>query len=206
MELVDCYKLYCDKKIPKSLPVRKFNLSTIPSAFRDRDLIIRKQGFTLLSWDWIDLLADYLEGKKCLEIMAGLGSLSYVLRQMGIYITPTDSFIWKETGGWFNEKDLWLNVEKIDSVEAIKKYGDDLDYVICSWPPYEDNIAYKSLVAMREVNKNLKMIYIGESTGGCTADDDFFASINILEDDKIEAINNIFPSWNWIHDHLELVI
>lgn len=56
--------------------------------------IIALQGFPLLAKDWLVPLAKWIGSRKCVELMAGCGSLSYVLSQEGVDITPTDNGSW----------------------------------------------------------------------------------------------------------------
>ena len=75
-------------------------------------------------------LADYLNGAPVLEIMAGNGYTSKGLRNNNAnqQIYTTDSQAWvkeNETG-----KHPVTKIEKLDAVSAIKKYGDQVDYVI----------------------------------------------------------------------------
>lgn len=169
--------------------------------FAIREVIVKLQGYALVSHQWINPLADYLSGHKCMEIMCGLGAISASLQKKGIDIISTDNGSWDDR--WKNN--VWTEVEKIDAVEAIRKYGADIDYIIMSWA-YMDDTAYRCLQAMREVNPNCKMIVIGEDWGGCTADDSFFDSIEILEDKDFEDnISSNYQNWNYINDFIQIV-
>lgn len=92
--------------------------------------------------------------------MSGKGTLSYVLKQEGVNIKATDDFSWSK----FTSMNTWCDIEQIDAIEAIEKYGKDMDYIIMSWC-YMDNTGYKCLKKMREINPNCKMLYIGECQG-----------------------------------------
>lgn len=93
----------------------------------------------------------------------------------------------------------------MDCVSAIEQYGESLDYLICSWPDYQKDTMYRSLIKIREVNPLCKIIYIGEGHGGCTADDIYFENVNYLQgDDDFEQAATNFQQWWGIHDRLEL--
>lgn len=171
-----------------------------------RSIIIKLQGFALIDKTWTKKLSDFIGNKKCLEIMSGCGSLSKALKDNGINIISTDDFSWdgNSESNWNKYRNYWTDIENIDCIKAIEKYGKYVDYIIMSWA-YMDDMAYKSLLKMREINPNCKMIVIGEDKYGCTADDDFFDNINIIDDRKIDEINKLYTSWDGIYDYISLV-
>ena len=178
----------------------------ILKSFGLRDIIISLQGFALLDKEFIESLSEYLRGKKCLEIMSGCGALSKLLQDKGIDIIPTDNFSWdgKVESNWNTNKNYWTDIENIDCVKAIEKYGKDMDYIIMSWAYMDDN-AYKCLLKMREVNPNCKMIYIGEDYGGCTANDDFFDALEEVNDVNFNKVVDSFKNWDGIYDYPRLL-
>jgi len=165
-----------------------------------RSIFIRRIGFTLISKSWIKPLAEWIGDRKVLEVMSGCGSLSYALLLEKVIITATDNCSWKGDGTFFDgNRRLWIKPKKLDAVEAVKKYGKDIDIIIMSWPYMDDN-AYKVLLEMRKQNPNCLMIYIGESEGGCTANDKFFETADIIEDESFyKAIEN-YRTWFGLHD------
>jgi len=202
------------KEIPESYPEDISRMIPIEMMILNRDIernnFIDLSSFALVSNRWVKPLAEYIGNKKCLEIMAGRGVLSKALSECGVDIIATDNFSWtwrnndKEKGSLTQEQ-LWFHVENLDNIQAIEKYGKDMEYIICSWPDYSANYMYKALLKMREVNPNCKLIYIGEGYGGCTADDDFHESFEIIKDDII--FNNIaekFQRWWGIRDRLTI--
>ena len=163
-----------------------------------RDICIKLSGFALITEKFIEDLVEYIGDKKCLEIMSGTGCLSKSLIDKGVDIICTDNYSWNNV---FNMKDTWTDVEDIDCLKAIEKYGKDVSYIICSWIPYEDNIGFKALKLMHEINPNCKMIVIGEDWGGCTADDEFFNHCEVIN----KSINKNFRRWNGMHDFASVV-
>lgn len=186
------------KIIPKRYPR---NIINCFGSFEYRDKIIKIQGFSLITKRSLNELIKYIGNKKCLEIMAGTGSLSYYLNNKGIDIVATDNCQWQSDGRWGSKP--WCNIEQIDCIDAIEKYR-DREVIIISWP-YMDSNAYRSLLKMREVNPNAKMIYIGEWIGGCTANDNFFEEINVIDDININNANEYYNSWIGIYDRIYLV-
>jgi hypothetical protein len=175
-------------------------------SFMARDEYIAAYGFVYLSWNWLNPLIKYLQNKKCLEVMAGRGHLSYVLKEKGIDVITTDNMSWhngelyKNTWG----RESWTDIEHMDAISAVKKYGKNIDVVIMSWPPYEDNTAYKLIKEMYDINPNAIIMYIGESGGGCNADDDFFMAFQKIQSMELEEISEQYfdAQWRGIHDEI----
>lgn len=191
-----------NKEIPESYPKEIGSLGTM-MAFSKNEKIFREKfilvsSYPLISKDWIRELIPLLKNKRCLEIMAGSGMLAKALSEEGIDIIATDSKEW-------NIDDSWFPVKKMDALEAVKKYGHSIDYIICSWIPYQSHVGTQVIEWMRKNNPKLKMIYIGESDYGCCADDSFFNIINEIGDLYIDNANYKFKSWTGIHDKIYLL-
>lgn len=204
-------KLYMEKKFPDDAS-SEFTNSFISTSFRR--VAIKSVGFTLLTNKFLNNLSKYIGERKCLEVMAGKGSLAKGLVDRGISVIPTDNFSWKEK---LNLDDLWIDIENIDCLEAIKKYGKDVDFIIASWIPM-DNTGYEMLKLMNEVNPNCKMIVIGEDKDGCTANDNFFDNLEYVLEDYQTIVEEAdmygfgmpnaipdFRSWGCIYDRVSIV-
>jgi hypothetical protein len=192
-----------NKQIPKEYPKYMFDMRYI-SSYPLRSAVIERMGFVLLSEKWLKPLAGWIGNRRCLEVMSGTGSLSYGLKQYGVNIKATDNFSWGKENPKAKFNNYWTDIENIDAIEAVNKYGKDTDIIIMSWA-YMDDIAYRVLQAMREVNPNCVMIYIGEWEGGCTADDSFFESLIGIEDDKFDEAVSGLQRWDGIHDFAYLI-
>lgn len=163
-----------------------------------RNHIVCNSGFALLANDWIRPLAQWIGGRRCLEIMAGSGALSYALAQSGVDIIATDDGSWAaEYESWFSAP--WTTVERLDCLEAIARYAQDCSFVICSWP-YMDEGAYNALQELRAVNPNAAFLYIGEWKCGVTADAQFFNAVVPVADKQFAAAVTSFKSMCGIHD------
>lgn len=196
--------LYDNYKIPYEMPWIMKN-DFFSAEFRNK--IIKEQGYVFLSHNWLSELAIWIGKRKCLEVMSGGGALAYNLRKYGVDIISTDNYQFrkmKEEGNLSWDFKIWEQAENLDCVNAIDKYGEQVDIVIMAWA-YMDINAYRTLIKMREVNPNCLMIFIGEGYGGCTANDDFFEEINIIDDEEFNKINEHFESWNFINDRLVLL-
>ena len=130
--------------------------------------------------------------------MCGSGALSFALQSCGVQIRATDNYSWEgQNAMWFQQP--WIEIEKIDCVEAIQKYGVETEILICSWP-YTDDSCCKALLAMRKINPNMKMIYIGEKNEAVTASEDFFGSIEEIDDPSFYNTIKNFRSAYCLHD------
>lgn len=75
----------------------------------------------------VERLADLIDGRRCLEIAAGDGTLSRFLADAGVEITPTDDHSWSDV------IDFPPSVVRQDARSALKEHRPQV--VICSWPP-----------------------------------------------------------------------
>lgn len=150
-------------------------------------------GYALIYDEWIKELATFIGSKKVLEVMSGTGALAATLRSHGVDIKCTDNRSWDVAQP--DKCSPWCEVEELDCIEAVNKYGADVDFILMSWPPYDEPQANQVLLEMRKVNPNCRLIYIGESYGGCTADDEFFSNAVECEYPNISYLNI-----NWFHD------
>ena len=151
--------------------------------------------------NWVKPLARWIGNRPCLEIMAGSGYFSYALSKYGCNVKATDNYSWKESFSLMNK---YIPVENLDCLEAIKKYGKDVKFIICSWP-YMDNKANECLLLMRKVNPKCRMIYVGEDMSGCTANNAFF---NNLEECYVKGFDDAvseYRRWDSIHDSIRLI-
>lgn len=197
------------KELPDKYP--DFMLDKLDAyTYSLRNIFIDHMGFVLLSKYWTKDLSHWIGKRRCLELMAGLGALSYGLRMQGINIIATDDYSWKkstngENSPLWDDNKMWTYVEKLDAVESVKKYGKNLDIIIMSWPPYDDVVAAKALKKMREVNPSCIMIYIGEEKGGCTANDEFYNILERIEDESFNLANAKFQTWPLTKDQPFLI-
>lgn len=157
--------------------------------------------FAFVSWKWLYPFVEWINNRKCLEVMAGRGILSLALRQKGIDVIATDDFSWSkiEHGNFKKWSDTVTEVEELDAIESVEKYGKDIDILIMSWP-YMDDTAYKVIKTLNEINPHALTVYIGEGRGGCTANDIFFDNFEEIEDDSFLPVQRNFERWRGLYD------
>lgn len=202
------YKKYCayfDHKIIEDIPNKIFVDKDFASL---REYCVFRMGFSVVTRNNCRILAQIINHENVLEIMCGLGSYSATLASLGVNIIPTDNMSWMdyETSKYKNwKRNSWCTaIECLDAVQAIKKYGKNVGYILMSWPPQHENFALDALLTMRKVNPACRMIYIGERKGGCTANDEFFDEAIDVSDEYLEVreLRESYHAWmnNDYHD------
>lgn len=182
-----------DDKLYEDLPI-------IFNRYLMRESYIKKYGFIPYSRNLLEAIAKEMEGKKVLSVMAGTAMLEKNLLNMGVDIKITDDKSWSNKNYWNSDNDDII--EKIDCVEAVKKYGNWADIIFVSWPPYNDDIMNDLYV--EAVKHDVQIMYVGEDIGGCTASELFFTSINDIE--EIDSINDAYSRWAGIYDKFYYVV
>lgn len=130
--------------------------------------------YALVAQDWVNEMAvGWIQGRRCLEVMAGTGVLTKALRNVGVDVVATDDMSWAIKHRFVND------IQKYDARHATHVFK-DRDILIMCWPPQWDSVAYHCLQRW----KGKPVIYIGETSCGCTADDKFHEHYKI--DDEIE--------------------
>jgi hypothetical protein len=152
----------------------------------------------------LEFVAGHL-GKAAIEIGAGSGYWAYCLKQLGTHVVAYDAAPPQriDTNHWHSPRKghyqglahylrpVWHEVYWGNHNKAARF---DYPLFLC-WPPYDDGMATKTLMAYR----GSKLVYIGESSGGCTADDAFFA----LLDKHWELVDEHRPiQWSGIRDYI----
>lgn len=156
-------------------PIKEMSLFALMDILRGYGL------YVLIDNTWLKTLAEYLKGKKCLEIMAGGGFVSYGLRKLNINCVATDVKDYKSK----------FYVEIISAMKAVEKFGKYVDVLIVVWPPYDDPHINE---VMNKWGTEKEVVYIGE-WGGCTADDTFHDSFTVTK-----VISKY--TWKFLHDKI----
>lgn len=102
-----------------------------PLAWQRRFLLplVRRQGiYCFYSKAFVRRLAALVDGRRCLEIAAGDGTLSRFLRHEGVDVTATDDFSWHQHVDYDVEQ-----VDRLDARRSLERFAPEV--VVCSWPP-----------------------------------------------------------------------
>lgn len=165
-----------------------------------RDIYTAHYGFPCFSKEVIQEMIHFIDHRKVLEVCAGKGWLSKLLKDAGVDLISTDNYSWDERSRFTPWKDKFTDVIQLDALEAMDQYPDS-DVIILSWPEYLSPLA--AFVLNRCIERNIPLIYIGEWQGGCTANDEFFDIID-EECDCIVLSNHYIP-FDGIHDNIYIV-
>jgi len=149
----------------------------------------------------INKLVNVLADKgSILEIGAGFGLWAALLKANGLDVVATDPFLshgLDNVASSQRSSKTYTDVVCMDHLKAIETYNTPCLF-LC-WPSYDDSFAAEALTAFQ----GKYLIYIGERSGGCTANDEFF---EILDDNwsRLEYIS--IPSWEHINDGLYIYV
>lgn len=152
---------------------------------------------------FVNALSDYLDGAPVLEIMAGNGYLSKGLRQHNPAeaIYTTDSTEWKaenQTG-----RHPVTKIEALDALSAIKKYGQQVDYVLMCWSPDKLTIDMDVLNLIRNQYPQLKLLVIGEKNGA-TNSAEFWHNAKLSQDSRLQKVNQQISHFDLIDEQIYL--
>lgn len=123
------------------------------------------------------------------EIGAGLGYWTSLLQQRGVDVVAYDA---EPEGNKWCKGTAWCDV-LVGGPEKAAEHSDRALF-LC-WPPFEDPMASQAL----QYYQGQTVAYIGEGSGGCTADDAFHAALR--QDWTLTAEVEI-PQWVGMHDSL----
>ena len=163
--------------------------NTLDSGFFYRVAIVHEYSFAL---PCLEVLNKMKEIGNILEIGAGTGAWTRLLKGMGVDIIATDKRDIAYNGYFKKARDN-KDVIVMDGLEAIKTYS-DRNLFMC-WPDYDQSWAFAVLERFRSGNY---FFYIGEDYGGCTGNDDFHKYIS-SNFEKIEML--AIPQWYGMHDY-----
>lgn len=153
-----------------------------------------------ITQDFVQALKNEFPEQRFLELMAGNGYLSKGLRDLDVETYCTDDLSWSKYNQTGNLK--LTEVESLDALSALEKYGTKVDNVVIAWSPDREDIDYKILQAVRKLSVNL--LVIGEKYGA-TDSKEFWDDATLVDDPRIERINQKYSRYDIVHDQLYLV-
>ena len=154
----------------------------------DRDFFVHTFSFPVLTNHAIKEISKYA---PILEVGAGSGYWAYEFKRRGIDYIASDKSSPKRNGYFPNI--YWIKPKVLTARRAIRKYPNRT--LLISWPCHMNPWAYN---ALKEYNGDI-FIFCGESEGGCTANDNFYAYLEKYFEQK-DSIS--IPQWYGIHDYI----
>lgn len=153
-----------------------------------RSDLTRKYGFAIPNRPALELVASC---GPIVEMGAGTGYWAMLLRKMKVDVVAYDNFTGVKGYGF---SDIWTPIIK-GSTGRLADHPDRT--LLLSWPCYATRFASNCLRYYR----GNRLVYIGESKGGCTGNDHFFG---VLKEEWTLIKRQQIPCWPGIHDQVEL--
>lgn len=160
---------------------------TLHEAGLDRRSLVKRFSWTITDPETLTFVAEH-SGGRLVDPMAGTGWWGWLLAQLGIDVAAYD--IAPGTNTYHEGVPLYCTVEKLDGAEAVKLHADRTLFL--SWPPMDD-----AGTRILRAYKGSRVIFIGESEGGCTGDEELF---EVLAKHWAEAASRVPVQWNGLHD------
>lgn len=168
--------------------------------YKARCEYIATASWFILVKEQAEILANFLKGKKVLEVCAGVGYLAAHMRQLGVtdYIA-IDVFGKNHPSGNVNYGVTQRSAFNVTVAKA--------DVVIMTWPNYNSNLAD---TIVRQMRKDQVLIYQGEDWGGCTGDDRFhryignpdkFVELSLIS----QRLKHYQVQWSGIYDEFTVL-
>ena len=164
-----------------------------------RDYFTKNYGWSIPDKKSLQKVKRFIGSDQVLEIGSGYGLWAKLMKDMGINVIATDALSDPEQKKYRPLDKTFTEIENLTHSDAINKYG-SANVLMLSWPPYLCSMAAQSIKNF----KGNKLIFIGEGSGGCTADDDFFKELdnNWQEVEQIKEF--LAKRWVGIYDTLTL--
>lgn len=185
-------KAYVDDHSPRA-PTGTQSWRYVPSsteytdAFMSRDTFVRRLSWAVPSLEALEMIKEYAGDSKVLEIFAGRGLWSLLLRLLDVHVVATD----REP-----KTDGFCHVRAQSATEAVRAERDANLLLMC-WAPYDDPADYDALIEY----EGEYVVTVAEGHGGCVGSDQFW---NYIHEHFVGIDYVDIPQWYGIHDHLEV--
>lgn len=157
-----------------------------------RDAFIAGFTFAIPCREALEFIAGY--SRKLVEVGAGTGFWASQLRRVGVDVVATDNVKPGEVS-YHHTVGAHSPILHMEAAEAITAHPER--DVLAIWPCMSDWLEK----AIDQIKPGRKLFYIGESSGGCTADSGFFDKI--YDDDQYKEIGSFnMVQWSYIHDEM----
>lgn len=162
--------------------------------FERRREVIGSYGFAVPSRPALQAIIDN-SPHGVLEIGAGTGYWASLLAKLEADVVAYDSYEGHYTDAL--RHGAHFPIRKGDGRQAVRDRAHDSRTLFMSWPDYD--VSWPAEVL--EAYEGNTVVYVGESSGGCTGDDRFH---QILSDHWTSVAEVAIPTWPGIHDGLEI--
>lgn len=157
-----------------------------------RDKFIAGFTFAIPCRDALEFIAGH--SRNIVEIGAGTGFWASQLRRVGVDVIATDNTKPGEVS-YHHTVGAHSPIVQMEASEAVVAHPDR--DVLAIWPCMEDWLEK----AIDQMKPGRKLFYIGESSGGCTANSGFFDKV--YDSDQYKEIGSFnMVQWTYIHDEM----
>lgn len=164
-----------------------------------RNRYVKNYNWYYMTREVYSILTTYLRGLgsvKILEVAGGTGWLTHILRKKGLDVTLNDLVV--PSKDYYKRKQQYVPID----IKGNILYRDisSFNVFILTWPCYEKDWGLKLL---QKLPKGSILIYQGETSSGCCANDDFFDYLetNFTEREGITtALNEHHVQFMGMHD------
>jgi len=162
--------------------------------FKRRHELTSRYAWVITAPETVAFVVEHL-GSAAIDPLGGSGYWAYLLGQAGVNtfasdVAPAGSGI---TNEWHRDPP-WTDMVQMDGVYAVQRAARERSLLL-SWPPYGDPIGAQVLSAYT----GDRVVYIGESKGGCCGDDDMHA---LLGEHWAQVAEHQPVQWWGMHDYV----
>lgn len=136
-----------------------------------------------------------------LEIMSGNGMWSRAFTQVGIKMFTTDDLSWEKTSNTGAKQ--FVKIEDLAAIDALKKYGQQIDFIFWAWAPNFGEEDYKFLQEYRNLEEKPLLLMVGEYLGATNSR--IFWQNATKQKIKNIQINDSFSSFDFIDEKIWLI-
>lgn len=176
-----------------------------------RHALIRQYSFAIPNAEVIDAIAGFVPlGRRLVEVGAGSGYWAAVLQVAypHLPILAVDDGSWasplEETPVKFERPSYaswsespFFPVKRGSGILAASEAGHTGAVLMMVWPPYDDDFANLALGSFSAMGGK-RFVFVGESHGGCTGNEAFFARIEMEEWEQVACVR--IPRWSGVND------
>jgi hypothetical protein len=135
----------------------------------DRNALCSQYSWTVTDPDTVEFVREHA-GPMLIDPLAGSGWWAWLLGQDHVDVLASDENPPNGTSdnNW-HRGSAHVQIARMDAVDAVAQANQSRTLLL-SWPPYDSDIGARILDAYR----GNRVIYIGETAGGCCGDDRMF--------------------------------
>lgn len=185
-----CQKIY-EGEVPKNIPseIAGYGSSSLSISTMQVGHWIQSCGmYGKITKETASDLSEIIGDGIVLDPMAGNGWAAKALREAGVKTIASDDDSWN----------ISKDIEKLDAMESLKKYGNKISHLLISWAPYGSDIDVKLLKEVRDNFPHITIINVGEGEQGCTGSPEFWDEIEEINPGKRVRYETTFG----LHDHI----